>query len=57
MRISEHQQIEYFCIEHGQFVRRVGRLESDELLCAIEDGSAREVSGRVIEMLAQEIES
>ena len=57
VRISEHQQIEYFCIEHGQFVRRVGRLESDELLCAIEDGSAREVSGRAIEMLAQEIES
>ena len=57
VRIADYGHIEIFRIERGQFVRRVGRLDSDDLLRAIEDGRAREVSGRVIEMLVQEIES
>lgn len=56
-RIGSDDIYELFRIEHGKFVRRIGRLEHDGLLSAIQQGRTREVSASMIEKLGQELAS
>jgi len=54
-RIEADGLYELFRIERGQLTRRIGRLEQDGLLFAIQAGSVQEVSADSIDQLATEL--